>query len=116
MWNLTKTIDQALEILDLDDGRPLFLVVHTYRVHGPFRDGPDENQDAFDAFIEKCRRGGGVKLHDLANEERRAEILPFLERLAYDHAGRFTAEKFIQWTVVDGDLAFTAADVNPCLG
>ncbi len=77
LWNLTKTIDQALKVLDLDDGRPLFLVVHTYRVHGPFREGPDENQDVFDAFLEKCRVA--INLRELGKEERRSEIMPYLD-------------------------------------
>ena len=75
MWHLTKTIDQALEIIDHDDGRPLFLVVHTYRVHGPFREGPEENQEVFDAFLERCK--ASISMAGQHVEERR--LMPYLD-------------------------------------
>ena len=34
-WDLDWTIHRALEFLEQDDGRPLFLLVHTYRTHQP---------------------------------------------------------------------------------
>jgi arylsulfatase A-like enzyme len=42
-WNLARTIELARARMAADDGRPLFLVVHTYRVHGPMRVGRDED-------------------------------------------------------------------------
>lgn len=42
-WNLNATLARARQQMAADDGRPLFLVVHTYRVHGPMRVGPDED-------------------------------------------------------------------------
>jgi arylsulfatase A-like enzyme len=41
-WNLDRTVERALAFLEQDDGRPLFLVVHTYRTHLPYRTGPAE--------------------------------------------------------------------------
>jgi arylsulfatase A-like enzyme len=42
-WKLARTLATAGEFLSRDDGRPLFLVVHTYRTHMPFRVGPEED-------------------------------------------------------------------------
>jgi arylsulfatase A-like enzyme len=42
-WNLDWTVQRALAFLEADDGRPLFLLVHTYRTHLPFRTGPEED-------------------------------------------------------------------------
>ncbi len=42
-WDLDWTIRRALEFLEQDDGRPVFLVVHTYRTHMPYRVGADED-------------------------------------------------------------------------
>ncbi len=49
-WNLEHTIDEALEFLDQDDGRPTFLLVHTYRTHQPYRAGTDEDASAYQAI------------------------------------------------------------------
>ncbi len=49
-WDLNRTIDEALAFLERDDGRPVFLVVHTYRVHSPYRQGPTEDTSAWDAL------------------------------------------------------------------
>ena len=38
---LEHTIDEAVRFLEQDDGRPIFLVVHTYRTHAPYRQGPE---------------------------------------------------------------------------
>jgi arylsulfatase A-like enzyme len=42
-WSLAHTLARARARLAADDGRPSFLVVHTYRVHGPMRTGPEED-------------------------------------------------------------------------
>ncbi len=42
-WHLNTTLELARRRQACDDGRPLFLVVHTYRVHGPMRVGPEED-------------------------------------------------------------------------
>jgi len=40
---LARTLDRAQAFLDADDGRPLFLFVHTYRTHWPYQ-AEDEDQ------------------------------------------------------------------------
>ena len=42
-WDLDWTVRRALAFLEQDDGRPLFLLVHTYRTHMPYRTGPEED-------------------------------------------------------------------------
>jgi arylsulfatase len=37
-WNLARTLATANAFLDAGDGRPTFLLVHTYRTHAPYRD------------------------------------------------------------------------------
>lgn len=49
-WDLSETLTRARQVLDHDDGRPLFLVVHTYRMHGPYRVGPHEDEERWDAL------------------------------------------------------------------
>ena len=39
------TLAGALDFLDADDGRPVFLFVHTYRVHAPYRIGAEEDAE-----------------------------------------------------------------------
>ena len=50
-WDLTRSIDEALEFLDRDDGRPVFLVVHTYRAHAPYRRGPSEDRSTWEELM-----------------------------------------------------------------
>jgi arylsulfatase A-like enzyme len=50
-WDLDWTIQRALEHLDRDDGRPLFLLVHTYRTHMPYRTGPEEDIRPWEELI-----------------------------------------------------------------
>jgi arylsulfatase A-like enzyme len=49
-WDLDATVARALAFLDDDDGRPVFLVVHTYRTHMPYRVGPDESLAEWNAL------------------------------------------------------------------
>ena len=53
-WNLARTLAAADAFLAADDGRPTFLLVHTYRVHAPYRDRTaadgSEHQDGWDAL------------------------------------------------------------------
>lgn len=42
-WDLDRSVARAREFVEHDDGRPLFLLVHTYRTHMPYRVGPDED-------------------------------------------------------------------------
>ncbi len=52
-WDLSRTVDDALAFLDRDDGRPVFLVVHSYRAHAPYRTGPEEDLSGWDALMER---------------------------------------------------------------
>jgi arylsulfatase A-like enzyme len=42
-WDLDWTVERAREFLAEDDGRPVFLLVHTYRTHQPYRVGAQED-------------------------------------------------------------------------
>ncbi len=48
-WDLGHTLAAADQLLRRDDGRPLFLFVHTYRAHKPYRLGAEEDGARFDA-------------------------------------------------------------------
>ncbi len=48
---LSGTLASALEFLERDDGRPVFLFVHTYRVHEPYRSGPEEDRTGTDELV-----------------------------------------------------------------
>jgi arylsulfatase A-like enzyme len=48
---LAWTLDAAREFLARDDGRPVFLFVHTYRTHWPYRTGSDEDHHAHDELV-----------------------------------------------------------------
>jgi arylsulfatase len=75
-WSLKGTLERARARMAADDGRPLFLVVHTYRVHGPMRLGPDEDpvpwrklRKTFRERLEERRKAGEVvKVMDFALE------------------------------------------------
>lgn len=54
-WNLADTLARARQRLAADDGRPLFLVVHTYRVHGPMRLGPHEDLEPYNELRARIR-------------------------------------------------------------
>ena len=57
-WKLATTIANARALLAADDGRPLFLMVHTYRVHEPLRAGPDEDREPFRELRAEMRAHG----------------------------------------------------------
>ena len=79
-WMLARTIEQARSFLEGDDGRPVFLVVHTYRTHGPFRTGREESKDAWIALLGDAR----VEFHVPRNppQELRQKVMQALhERL-----------------------------------
>jgi len=75
-WNLNATLARARAHLDDDDGRPVFLVVHTYRVHGPMRVGPDEDRgpllalraELHERTLERQARGDDVGKAEVAME------------------------------------------------
>ena len=39
-WDLETTLRKSRAFLERDDGRPVFLLVHSYRTHAPYRPGP----------------------------------------------------------------------------
>ncbi len=49
--DVRKTLRSAREFLEAGDGRPSFLFVQTYRVHHPYRTGPEEETADWDAFF-----------------------------------------------------------------
>ena len=54
---LAKTLRAARELLARDDGRPVFLFVHTYRTHWPYRTGSEEDRSAHDALVARFSDG-----------------------------------------------------------
>jgi len=46
-WDLDRSLAAARAFLEQDDGRPVFLLLHTYRVHQPYRVGPDEDAEPY---------------------------------------------------------------------
>ena len=54
-WNLGHTLARAREGLDATTAVRSFLVVHTYRVHGPMRVGPDEDGKPWREILAKVR-------------------------------------------------------------
>ncbi len=50
-WDLTRTFEQSLDFLARDDGRPVFLYVHTYRTHVPYRQGEDEDLERWKELV-----------------------------------------------------------------
>lgn len=72
-WSLGQTFDWALDYLDSSDGRPAFLLVHTYRTHYPYRQGADED---FSAWIETLKRAG---IDDWKVGRPPEELLPYAE-------------------------------------
>ncbi len=85
-WNLRRTTDDALAFLDRDDGRPVFLIVHTYRVHAPYRSGPEEDSTEWQAIM---REGTArLKAEPRGPETQRSETQ---RRLFLEYADRFRA-------------------------
>lgn len=90
LWGESDTLVRRLQpYLDADDGRPLFLTVHTYRAHSPYSASeasravvgdlaPEETADALMAAIERESVGWqhGDPVHEaLAHAARRFEQL-----------------------------------------
>ncbi len=78
LHDLTATLERADELLDADDGRPLFLFVHTYRVHEPYRVGVEEDaraakqlEDSWkDSLRGLSKERARVRLEEIAAEFR----------------------------------------------
>lgn len=96
-WDLTHTLARADALVAEDDGRPLFLFVHTYRVHKPYRVGLEEDSGPYDeawaATGSRALRKGRTNdqalveadtyrdLYARGVEALDAELGPWLERL-----------------------------------
>jgi len=69
--SLARTLAEADAFLDRDDGRPVFLFVHTYRVHHPYRQGAEESTQAQEELMQRIaealrtRRGEATTLEIL---------------------------------------------------
>ncbi|MSR61172.1 MAG: hypothetical protein EXS08_01825 [Planctomycetes bacterium] len=59
-WDLERTLAEARAFLEADDGRPVFLVVHTYRTHQPYRTGAEEDRADYDALMARARVDAGT--------------------------------------------------------
>ncbi len=57
-WDLRRTLAQALDFVERDDGRPLFLFVHTYRTHLPYRVGAEESRAELRRLASQVASGG----------------------------------------------------------
>ena len=56
-WNLRETLRAAREFLEADDGRPVFLFVHTFRMHMPYRVGAEEDRGVLRELVAELRAG-----------------------------------------------------------
>ncbi len=75
-WNLEVTMAGVEDFLSMDDGRPLFLFVHTFRTHSPYRIGLEENRQPLRDLVARVQKetipfGGDGKL---ANEDALAQL------------------------------------------
>ena len=120
-WELTRTIDDALLFLARDDGRPVFLVVHTYRTHGPYRVGPDEDASRWDELAEEARAalaaGTGATRREIMvryQDELRALYEAGVRDLDHEF-GRLVSELERRGLLARGALVFTS-DHGEALG
>jgi len=112
-WSLAATVADARAFLERDDGRPVFLVVHTYRAHGPYRTGEEESQEAVRALGARSRIEGE---HGKSQRLARAAGLYRDGAHALDAGfGRFRAMLEELGLLPQGYLAFTA-DHGEALG
>lgn len=115
-WSLDRSVEQAREFLEADDGRPVFLFVHTFRVHTPYRVGIEEDRGAWQELVADARAassGSGGRM-----EKRVEAFLAFGDRFRalYDEGvrsldrvfGDFRALCAEQGLLDEGVLVFTA--------
>lgn len=113
--SLERTLTAADEFLDRDDGRPVFLFVHTYRVHMPYRQGRDENTVELDALMARiaealrARRGQESTLETLRRfvDEYRGLYLDGVAMLD-EQVGEWFAGLGERGLFEDGLLVFTS--------
>src|SRR5262249_54081022 len=81
---LRNTLAWADDFLARDDGRPVFLFVHTYRTHSPYRQGPDESEAELKTLVHRVRESTGASL----GEKLDSRLMPCLpEYLALYRGG-----------------------------
>jgi len=82
-WSFEKTLEEAERAIDRDDGRPLFLFVHTYRTHKPYRVGAAEQRSAFDELVARVEEeAGGSRPTAALSRAYRAHASGFAELYA----------------------------------
>jgi arylsulfatase A-like enzyme len=91
-WRLARTLAQAEELALADDGRPLFLFVHTYRTHTPYRVGPDEDDSRFRALRKRAKDERDGKFLSESQQERLRPIVDDLRALYREGARQLDAE------------------------
>ena len=90
---LGPTLAAAQQFLAADDGRPVFLFVHTYRTHSPYRPAADERKQRYAELHREVVERGLVG-------PRRAEIPPEITaelRGLYDAGAHVLDEAFGPW-------------------
>jgi len=92
-WSLKQTLDWSLDFLERDDGRPAFLLVHTYRTHYPYRQGPEED---FSAWIDTLQRAG---IEDWKVGRPPEELMPYADdfRSLYEDGVAALDDAFGAW-------------------
>jgi arylsulfatase A-like enzyme len=121
-----STVDRALELLEQDDGRPLFLFVHSYRTHKPYRVSDETRrayadvlglapEDDFDSIHARIYEVAGKGRTGLVDSPEARRLFAKLERLYrggvvdLDRAlGRFFDELRERRFLDDGYLLFTS--------
>lgn len=107
---LRETLADARDFLAQDDGRPVLLFVHTYRVHRPYRTGPEEDGAAMERLAQRAQRlksrQGAAALESLAPRYRALydEAVTALDA----ELGPWIAELEGQGLLARGVLAFTS--------
>lgn len=82
--DLSVTLQRAHEFLTASDGRPTLLFVQTYRVHVPYRVGPDESPQPVQDFIAKLEQEAAAKGVEVDEEELFAGLFDFYRQASSD--------------------------------
>ena len=75
-----RTLEAATDFLASDDGRPTFFFFHTYRVHTPYRLGPEEDRGPMRRFMADWE---AYKERGVVDEAKAAELGRRLHELYY---------------------------------
>ena len=77
-WSLARTLAAARAFVEADDGRPLFLFVHSYRTHWPYRVGPEEDKSEALALRRKTLK---LLVSTADAAVREAELVPAIRAM-----------------------------------